>query len=68
MYSLDYGVEAYLWWLRTPVDGTSSKCYLVGNGYTGSAEVIYEENVSLEGYGIRPAITVDAGAELFKKK
>jgi len=68
MYSLDYCVDAYLWWLRTPVDGTSSKCYLVGNGYAGDGEDLYEENVSLEGYGIRPAITVDARAELFEEK
>ena len=52
-----YSVEEYCWWLREPVEGTSSKCYMVGNGYL--EENIFERVVGLEGYGIRPAITVD---------
>lgn len=57
---LDYNtfhVEESCWWLREPVDGTSSKCYLVNNGYT--EELLRQENAGLEGFGIRPAITVD---------
>lgn len=57
---LDYNtfhIEESCWWLREPVDGTSSKCYLVNSGYT--EEVLRQENVGLEGFGIRPALTVD---------
>lgn len=57
---LDYNtfhVEESCWWLREPVEGTSSKCYLVNNGYT--EELLRQENAGLEGFGIRPAITVD---------
>lgn len=57
---LDYNtfhVEESCWWLREPAEGTSSKCYLVNNGYT--EELLRQENVGLEGFGIRPAITVD---------
>lgn len=52
-----YGVETYCWWLREPVEDMASKCYLVGNGYR--EDNIYMENAGLEGYGVRPAITVD---------
>lgn len=57
---LDYNtfhVEESCWWLREPVEGTASKCYLVNNGYT--EELLRQENAGLEGFGIRPAITVD---------
>lgn len=59
-YLLDYNdfhIEECAWWLREPVAGTSSKCYLVGNGYT--EELLRQENAGLEGFGIRPALTVD---------
>ena len=67
-YTLDrdtYGVKEYCWWLREPVEGTASKCYLVGNGYT--QDNIQQENVGLEGFGIRPALTVDLNAAVFEK-
>lgn len=53
----DLGVNEYCWWLREPVEDTASQCYLVGNGYT--KELLRQENVGLEGFGIRPALTVD---------
>lgn len=53
----DYHIEECSWWLREPVEGTASKCYLVGNGYT--QELLRTENAGLEGFGIRPALTVD---------
>lgn len=53
-------IKEYPWWLREPVEGTASQCYLVGNGYT--EENIQNANVGLEGYGIRPAMTVDLQA------
>lgn len=52
-----YKSEMYYWWLRDPVEGYSSKCYLVGTEYWEGK--IFEQSVGLEGYGIRPAITVD---------
>lgn len=52
-----YEVEQYCWWLREPVEGTSGKCYMVGNGYY--EENIWMKNVGLEGFGVRPVITVD---------
>lgn len=58
-----YGVDEYYWWLREPVEGTADSCYFVGNGYR--EENIYEGRVALEGYGIRPAMTVDLTAECF---
>lgn len=65
-YTVDfstYGVEEYCWWLREPVEGTASKCYMVGNGYY--EENLRKENVGLEGFGIRPAITVDLRSDCF---
>lgn len=59
-YMLDYteyNIKEYCWWLREPVADTASRCYLVGNGYT--QENIRQENAGLEGYGVRPALTVD---------
>ncbi|MDE6387937.1 MAG: toll/interleukin-1 receptor domain-containing protein [Lachnospiraceae bacterium] len=53
----DFNIEECSWWLREPVEGTTSKCYLVGNGYTD--ELLRMENAGLEGFGIRPALTVD---------
>lgn len=52
-----YGIEMYCWWLREPVEGYSSKCYMVGTEYYD--DKIWEKEVGLEGFGIRPAITVD---------
>lgn len=56
-----YNIKEYCWWLREPVADTGSKCYVVWNGYY--EENVRQENVGLEGYGIRPAITVDLRAE-----
>lgn len=58
-----YGVDEYYWWLREPVEGTADSCYFVGNGYW--EENIYDGRVALEGYGIRPAMTVDLTADCF---
>lgn len=51
-----YSIKEHYWWLREPVEGYSSKCYVVGNGYL--EDNIFDLNVGLEGYGIRSAITV----------
>lgn len=53
----DFHINECSWWLREPAEGFSSKCYLVGNGFT--KELLRQENAGLEGFGIRPALTVD---------
>lgn len=49
--------EYYFWWLREPVEGTSSMLKIVLNGY--GEEITYNVNAGSEGYGVRPAITID---------
>lgn len=56
-----YELEEFRWWLRTPVSDSSCMCYMVGNGF--HKENVLEEMVGLEGYGIRPAITVDLSSD-----
>ncbi len=59
-YILDrdtYGVEYLSWWLREPVTEAGSLCYLVDNGYRDN--VVRQESAGLEGFGVRPALTVD---------
>lgn len=56
-YSLDYGVENYFWWLREPDKDSASKCYMVTNGLT--SDITTTQIVGTEGFGIRPALTVD---------
>lgn len=57
IFSLDFGLEPYLWLLRDPVDGYASMSYAVNNGY--SADLLKECVSAVECYGIRPAMTVD---------
>ncbi len=64
-YCLDFGVETMMWWLREPVLTSSSKCYLVGNGYYENN--IYEWEVGVESFGIRPAMTIDLTAQCIKE-
>lgn len=66
MLSLSYGINSYCWWLREPVEGKSFSCYLVGNGYNGVD--IIENIVATEGFGIRPAMTVNIQNESIKEK
>lgn len=66
-YSLDYneyGIECLSWWLREPVPEAASLCYLVDNGYT--EKVTRQENAGLEGFGVRPALTVDLRLVTFR--
>ncbi|MGN0318215.1 MAG: TIR domain-containing protein [Lachnospira sp.] len=59
-YSLDCGVQDHYWWLRD-ADTTSypnfCECFLVANSYSGGT--VISKCVGLEGFGIRPAMTVD---------
>ena len=66
-YILDYntyGVECLSWWLREPETEAASLCYLVDNGYT--ERVVRQENAGLEGFGVRPALTVDLRLVTFR--
>lgn len=66
-YILDYNtyeVEYLSWWLREPETEAASLCYLVDNGYT--ERVIRQENAGLEGFGVRPALTVDLHLVTFR--
>ena len=61
-----YGVECLSWWLREPETEAASRCYLVDNGYTEN--VIRQENAGLEGFGVRPAMTVDLRLVEFREE
>ncbi len=56
-YSLDIGMENFYWILREPAEESASKVYCVGDGYT--EKNIFTKQAGTEGFGIRPAITVD---------
>lgn len=62
VYSLDMGVQDYYWWLRDgdPSETNACQCYVVGNSYV-KGEII-SKDVGLEGFGIRPAMTIDVTA------
>lgn len=51
------GVEDYYWWLRDADISSEYEAYIVRNSY--NKEQIGSESVGLEGFGIRPAMTVD---------
>jgi len=57
-FSLDYEVDDYFWWLREPKEDSASQCYIITNGLT--ADIKTTQTVGIEGFGIRPAATVDA--------
>lgn len=58
VFSLQFKVEAYYWWLREPVPDTASNCYIVNNGYT-SKLLRDDMPVGLEGIGVRPVVKID---------
>ncbi|MBQ4283837.1 MAG: toll/interleukin-1 receptor domain-containing protein [Lachnospira sp.] len=62
-YCVDMGIANTMWWLRDPVENSSSQCYLVGNGYR--QENIYTWEVGVEAFGIRPAMTIDVTSGAF---
>lgn len=64
LYYNTYGVSSFSWWLREPAPNAASLCYLVDNGYTEN--VIRQENAGLEGFGVRPALTVDLRLVTFR--
>lgn len=51
-----------LWWLRDPLENSVSECYLISHGAKANRD--FENSiVAADGYGIRPAMTIDLGAE-----
>lgn len=65
-YCLEYyHTDTCLWWLRDPVDGKSSECYAVSYG-ENTPDLYYPYIVSVEDFGIRPAITVDLTSDCIK--
>lgn len=70
LFALDYNVEDYYWWLRDAVEteaGLSAyEAYVVSNSYAHGK--LISKSVGLEGFGIRPAITVNLSAECIEIK
>lgn len=60
-YCLDFNYKTAFWWLREPVDNSSSCCYLVDYGKYDGQFIPWE--VGVESFGIRPAIYVNLNAE-----
>ncbi len=66
IYALDYGVEDYYWWLRDAEGLKQFEAFMVCNSLS---EVEYKaEVVGLEGFGIRPAMTVRTDSIYIQKK
>lgn len=55
-YALELGVEDFYWWLRDNDGNNGYQAYMVCNSY--SQKEIRVESVGLEGYGIRPVMTI----------
>ncbi len=59
-----YKTNTIFWWLRDPVSDDSAKCHVVSVDLTENLTSSYL--VCVEGWGIRPAITVDLTSDLIK--
>lgn len=57
IYSLEFGVDTFYWWLRDPVPDMASNCYFIDNGY--SAKLLRSVPAGTEGIGVRPVVKVD---------
>lgn len=70
VYVSGYDVEDHFWWLRDHAengeDAAPYKVYLVSFSYTDNK--VISEGVDGEGFGIRPAMTVDLAADCIKIK
>lgn len=53
----EYGISEHYWWLRDASEEDASAAYIVTTSLTGGK--INTDNVGLEGFGIRPAMTID---------
>ena len=61
-----YGVEDYYWWLRDGDGSSVSESYIVGTSYWDGK--LISQAVGLEGFGVRPAMTVDLTSECITVK
>ncbi|MGN1340000.1 MAG: TIR domain-containing protein [Oscillospiraceae bacterium] len=52
-----YGVDDHFWWLRDANPDNSCECYYINISYSDQRTA--SGSVGLEGYGIRPAMTLD---------
>ena len=59
----DLGVDNHFWWLRTTVEGSACEAYTVGNSRCEGRLV--NCIVGAEGFGIRPAMTIDLTSGAF---
>lgn len=57
-----YDVDDFLWWLRDANSSNSCEAYYINISY--SDKLIASGSVGLEGYGIRPAMTLDLTSDL----
>ncbi|MCM1055065.1 MAG: DUF6273 domain-containing protein [Bacteroides sp.] len=57
----DYNVRDHYWWLRDPDTDTASEVYIVNFSYAG--DKVFSHSAGLEGYGVRPVMTVDLTAD-----
>ena len=64
-YSKDVGVDDHYWWLRDNDGSSGYEGYLVCNSYAQNKIINYI--VGSEGFGIRPAMTVDLSADIIKQ-
>ncbi len=59
----EFGVDNHFWWLRTTAEGSACEAYTVGNSrYEGK---LVAQIVGAEGFGIRPAMTIDLTSGAF---
>ncbi len=60
-----FHVDTTCWWMRNPVEDSAHMCYQIGHGAKEGSN-IYTSVACADGYGIRPAITVDLSSPLIK--
>ena len=56
-YAVDLGVADFCWWLRDGSEEDGFRVYMVGNSYVQGE--LSCESAGVEGYGVRPAMTLD---------
>jgi len=61
LYSADFGVSDHYWWLRDGAEDNACEVKAVGNSYTGNK--VFSDSAGLEGYGVRPVMTIDLTSE-----
>ncbi len=66
IYAAEYGVEDYHWWLRDAEGLMPYEAFMVCNSL--NSEEYMSETVGLEGYGIRPAMTIRTDSKCIQRK